>query len=75
MQNSCQKTINLICAGNKVFVKYQAQGGGLTPTPTTLAFRIQNIITEGANMSEIKTLLPKEQTCSLAQTDKLYCEL
>jgi len=21
------KTINLLCAGNKVFVKYQAQGG------------------------------------------------
>ena len=27
------KTINLVCAGNKVFVKYQAQGGGLTSTP------------------------------------------
>jgi len=26
------KTINLLCAGDKVFVKYQAQGG-LTPTP------------------------------------------
>jgi len=26
------KTINLLCAGNKVFVKYQAQGEGLTPT-------------------------------------------
>jgi len=25
------KTINLLCAGNKVFVKYQAQGGFLTP--------------------------------------------
>jgi len=22
------KTINLLCAGNKVLVKYQAQGGG-----------------------------------------------
>jgi len=22
------KTLNLLCAGNKVFVKYQAQGGG-----------------------------------------------
>jgi len=22
------KTINLLCEGNKVFVKYQAQGGG-----------------------------------------------
>jgi len=27
------KTINLLCAGNKVFVKNQAQGGVLTPTP------------------------------------------
>jgi len=27
------KTINLFCAGNKVFVNIQAQGGGLTPTP------------------------------------------
>jgi len=24
---------DLLCAGNKVFVKYQAQGGVLTPTP------------------------------------------
>jgi len=28
-----EKTINRLCAGNKVFVKYQAQGRGLTPTP------------------------------------------
>jgi len=29
------KTINLLCAGDKVFVKYQAQEGGvgLTPKP------------------------------------------
>jgi len=26
------KTVNLICAGNKVFVKYQAQGGA-NPNP------------------------------------------
>jgi len=26
------KTINLLCAGNKVFVKYQAQGG-VNPIP------------------------------------------
>ena len=25
--------MNLLCAGNKVFVKNQAQGGVLTPTP------------------------------------------
>ena len=23
----CVKTLNLLCAGNKVFVKYQGQGG------------------------------------------------
>jgi len=27
------KTFNFLYAGNKDFVKYQAQGGGLTPTP------------------------------------------
>jgi len=27
------KTINLLCAGNKVFVKYQAQGRGVNPQP------------------------------------------
>ena len=27
------KTVNLLCAGNNVFVKYQAQGGVLTPKP------------------------------------------
>jgi len=26
-KQKCVKTINLLCAGNKVFVKYQAQGG------------------------------------------------
>ena len=25
------KTFNILCASNKDFVKYQAQGGGLTP--------------------------------------------
>jgi len=27
------KIINLLCAGNKVFVTYQTQGEVLTPTP------------------------------------------
>ena len=27
------KTINLLCKDNKVFVKYQAQGEDLTPSP------------------------------------------
>jgi len=36
-QKVCE-TINLLCAGNKVYVKYQAQGGGFNPTtPLTYA--------------------------------------
>jgi len=27
------KTIDLLCEGNKVFVKYQAQGEGFNPNP------------------------------------------
>ena len=37
------KTINLLCAGNKVFAKYQAQGGVLIQAPslrTPLALNI-----------------------------------
>jgi len=30
-----RKTINLLCEGKKVFVKYQAQGGFLTPSLRT----------------------------------------
>ena len=30
------KTVNPLCAGNKVFVKYQAEGGVLTPIPNPL---------------------------------------
>jgi len=38
------KTIDLFCAGNKVLVKYQAQGGGvLTPTPLAYALEINRI--------------------------------
>ena len=32
------KKINPLCARNKVFVKYQAQGGIFTPTPLAYAF-------------------------------------
>jgi len=38
------KTINLLCAGNKVFVKYQAQGFFLAPT-LPLAY-LQHILME-----------------------------
>jgi len=33
------KTINLLCAGNKVFVKYQAQGGGNPNPPLRTSLR------------------------------------
>ena len=36
------KTINLLCAGNKIFVFYQTQGGGLTPTHLAYALA-QNV--------------------------------
>jgi len=32
------KVINILSEGNKVFVKYQAQGWGLTPTPLAYAY-------------------------------------
>jgi len=31
------KTINFLCAGNKVFVNIKLKGGGLTPTPLAYA--------------------------------------
>jgi len=34
------KTVNPFCAGNKVFVKYQAQGRVLIPNPPTLAYAL-----------------------------------
>jgi len=38
-QKVCENS-NLLCAGHEVFVKYQAQGGGLTPTPTALVYAL-----------------------------------
>jgi len=37
------KTINVLCAGNKVFVKYQAQGGGFNPKTPSLRTPLQCI--------------------------------
>jgi len=45
------ETINLICAGNKVFVKYQAQGWG-NPSPslrTPLADNIKTMVWDKVN--------------------------
>jgi len=39
------KTLNLRCAGNKVFVKYQAQGEGFNPKhPLAYAFELTHIL-------------------------------
>jgi len=35
------KTINSLCSGNKVFVKYQAQKGVLTPVPLRTPLCVQ----------------------------------
>jgi len=39
----CAKTINLLCSGNEIFVKHQAQGGELIPTPLAYALVLSNI--------------------------------
>ena len=48
------KTINLLCAGNKVFVKFQAQGG-LPQTPPQLPTALAD--TQLLNLFSILTLL------------------
>jgi len=47
------KTINLLCKGNKVFVKYQAQGEDLTPTPSPLRAPLNELF----NSSTLSRLL------------------
>ena len=42
--NKYVKTVNLLCAGNKVFVKYQAEGGSLTPPPFPYALDLLTIV-------------------------------
>jgi len=37
------KTLNLLCAGNKVFVKYQAQGGGRVNPNQTLTLLVETM--------------------------------
>ena len=36
------KIINLICAGSKVFVQYQAQGGEINPNPPPFAYALDS---------------------------------
>jgi len=47
------KTINLLCKGNKVFVKYQAQGEDLTPTSSPLRTPLNELF----NSSTLSRLL------------------
>jgi len=54
------KTFNFLCAGNKHFVKYQAQGGRLTPTPPCvrpcLSIYIKWSLTGKKQMNELEYL-------------------
>ena len=45
------ETINLLFVGNKLFVKYQAQEGGVNPTPlrTPLADNIKTTVSDKVN--------------------------
>jgi len=36
-----RETLNLLCAGNEVFVKYQAQGG-FNPNPPLRTFQVDD---------------------------------
>jgi len=47
------KTFNFLCAGNKDFVKYQAQEGDFNPNPP-LAYDLENVTLVYARM-EVET--------------------
>jgi len=51
------KTIHLLCAGNKLFVKYQAKGGGLTPNHPLRAPLHPGIVNISANHLFCRSLL------------------
>jgi len=58
-QKVCENTKSP-CEGNKVFVKYQAQGGVLTPTPLAYALD-SNLASSGV------TILSLQENCTLVQ--------
>ena len=77
------KTINLLCAGNKLFVKYQAQGGGLTPSPLAHGFAEYQPSALQASISEVNTInattqqfiTAKISDCALKQGNKTLSSL
>ena len=78
------KTINLLCAGNKVFVKYQAQGeGGLTPSPLAHGLAEYQLLALQASISEENTINARTQQfitakisgCALKQGSKTHSSL
>jgi len=77
------KTINLLCAGNKLFVKYQAQGGGVTPSPLAHGFAEYQLSALQASVSEVNTINTTTQQfitakisgCALKQASKTHSSL
>ena len=50
------KTINLLCAGNKLFVKYQAEGGVLIPSSLAHGLAEYQLSALKASISEVNTI-------------------
>jgi len=81
--NKYAKTINLLCAGNKVLVKYQAQGGWLTPTPLAHALAEYKLSALQASTLEENTINATTQLfitakisgCALKQGSKTHSSL
>jgi len=77
------KTINLLCAGNKLFVKYQAQGGELTPSPLAHGLAEYQLSALQASISEENTINARTQQfitakisgCALKQGSKTHSSL
>ena len=76
------KTINLLCAGNKVFVKFQAQVG-LTPSPLAHGLAEYQLSALQASISEENTVnartqqftIAKISDCALKQGSKTHSSL
>jgi len=77
------KTINLLCAGNKLFVKYQAEGGVLIPSPLAHGLAEYQLSALQASISEVNTINATTQQfitakisgCALKQGSKTHSSL
>jgi len=77
------KTINLLCAGNKLFVKYQAEGGILIPSPLAHGLAEYQLSALQASISEVNTINATTQQfitakisgCALKQGSKTHSSL